>query len=138
MDSRADSKKYYVQIQIRLPKKLNIKNLGEFLLRHNRVSSIPGELGWMFDPRPSTVGEGSGLATGCSIGYNCGLDLIPGPGILHAVGQPKRKRKQKKRKEKEKSWGARVKIHLDSSATKSFIYNLRALEHFPNLPNGGG
>ena len=29
----------------------------------------------------------------CSLGPNCGLDLIPGLGVPHATGQPKKKKK---------------------------------------------
>ena len=34
----------------------------------------------------------------CSVGYNCDLDLIPGPGTPYAVGWPKEKREKKKKK----------------------------------------
>ena len=41
----------------------------------------------------------------CSVGPNCGLDLIPGPGTPYAPGQPKKKKKEKKRKKKRKKGG---------------------------------
>ena len=36
----------------------------------------------------STVDQGSG----CSLGLDCSLDLIPGPGTPYATGQPKKKK----------------------------------------------
>ena len=39
----------------------------------------------------------------CSLGPNCGSDLIPGLGTPYAAGRPKMKKKKKKRKEKKNS-----------------------------------
>ena len=32
--------------------------------------------GYMFDPWPQSVGQGSGVITSCSVGHRCGLDLV--------------------------------------------------------------
>ena len=53
------------------------------------------DLGCRFNHRPS-----SGLKIlrchCCSIGHNCGLNLIPGLGTPSAMGQPKKKKKKKR------------------------------------------
>ena len=47
-------------------------------------------------------GQHSGLRIwhchSCSLGHNCGSDLIPGQGIPHATGQSKKKKKRKQKK----------------------------------------
>ena len=42
----------------------------------------------------------------CDVGHNCGLDLIPGPGIPYVLGWPKRK-KQKTNKRKKTTLNVR-------------------------------
>ena len=35
-------------------------------------------------------------------GHRCGMDLIPGLGLLHAAGAAKKKKKERKKKKKER------------------------------------
>ena len=51
-------------------------------LQHRDVGSIPAWHGGLKDLGPS-----------CSVGYNCGSDLIPGLGTPYAKGWPKKKKK---------------------------------------------
>ena len=53
---------------------------------------------WNTGTQVQSLTQDSGLKTwhchSCSVGCNCGLDLIPGPGTPYASGQPQKRIKQ--------------------------------------------
>ena len=54
------------------------------------TGSIPSLAQWV---------KGSSVCHSCSIGHDCGLDLIPGPGTPYAVGWPKKKKEEEVERE---------------------------------------
>ena len=66
----------------------------------NGISGISAALGHRFNPQPSTVGYRIWRYHSCSVGYNCGLDLIPGQGAPYTMGQPKVEKQKVKNKKK--------------------------------------
>ena len=72
-------------------------NFPEFLLWHNRIRGVSAAL----DPVSISAwlcGLRIWYCHSCSVGPHCGLDLIPGLGPPHAVGEAKKKKKKKKKK----------------------------------------
>ena len=68
------------------------KEFLELPLWHNGMGSILCVL-----TQVCSLSQYSGLRIWCccsfGLGCDCGLDLIPGPGVPYAVGQPKKKKK---------------------------------------------
>ena len=67
-------------------------NISEFLLWHKVIGSVSRALGRRFN----SLAWHSGLSHSCSVDYNSGLDLIPGPGTPYAMGWPKKRKEKKK------------------------------------------
>ena len=66
------------------------------------IPAVAQQDGWAVSPQHQDTGsilspaqwvKGPGVAvTAINVGYNCGLDLIPGLGTPYASGQPKMKK----------------------------------------------
>ena len=67
-------------------------NISEFLLWHKVIGSVSRALGRRFN----SLAWHSGLSHSCSVDYNSGSDLIPGPGPPYAMGWPKNRKEKKK------------------------------------------